>query len=182
MASVDLKLLRRHRSWRVLVVNCTHRLVPWAAALYAGDLQWWDRYNEEARDFAGEKWTWNEMAAIRYRLNRVRRAEGQGLCKTRLQVHSGGNSGYQAVNLAYHFGATRIVLLGFDMHRLNGGHWHGEHDGMLSAPANHIPVWRQAFRHLAHDLRHEGVQVVNATEGTELHCFEKMPLAQALRT
>lgn len=181
MASVDLGLLRRFRSWRVLVVNCTHRLVPWADALYAGDLQWWERYHEQTRDFGGEKWTWSEMAAVRYGLNRARLSGGHGLCRNRLEVHSGGNSGYQAVNLAYHFGARRIVLLGFDMHRKAGGHWHGEHEGMLSAPATHIPVWRQAFNRLAFDLRAEGVRVVNATDGTALECFPRMPLAEALR-
>lgn len=181
MAGVDLGLLRRFRSWRVLVVNCTHQLVPWADALYAGDLQWWERYHERTREFAGEKWTWNEAAAVRFGLRRVRRAEGEGLCRTRLQVNSGGNSGYQAVNLAYHFGARKVVLLGFDMHRKAGGHWHGEHEGMLSAPANHLPVWRRAFHRLAFDLRAEGVQVVNATEGTALECFPRMPLAEALR-
>lgn len=181
MAGVDLQLLRRFRSWRVLAVNCTHLLVPWADAMYAGDGQWWDRYHVEVEDFRGEKWTWSEHAALRYRLNRVRRAEGQGLCRKRLEVHSGGNSGYQAVNLAFHFGARRMVLLGFDMHRNAGGHWHGEHDGMLSAPANHLPVWRQAFGRMAFDLRAEGVQVINATEGTALDCFPRMPLAEALR-
>lgn len=182
MAGVDLALLRRFRSWRVMVVNCTHRLVPWADALYAGDLQWWDRYHEEAAGFAGEKWTWSEMAAVRYELRRVRRAEGDGLCRRRLEVHSGGNSGYQAVNLAYHFGARRIVLLGFDMHRQAGGHWHGEHDGMLSAPAGHFPVWRRAFERLAFDLSQEGVRVFNATEGTALRCFPRVTLAETLRS
>src|SRR5690606_27869932 len=96
-------------------------------------------------------------------------------------VNSGGNSGYQAVNLAFHFGARRIVLLGFDMHRRDGGHWHGEHHGMLSAPESHIAVWRREFDALAFDLKSEGVRVVNATEGSALECFPRMGLVEALR-
>lgn len=181
MGAVDLRLLRRFRSWNVMAVNCTFRLVPWARCLYAGDLQWWERYGAEAADFAGEKWTRDETAAIRYRLHYVRRKEGLGLCRERGHVHSGGNSGYQAVNLAYHFGARKIVLLGFDMHRRDGGHWHGEHEGMLSAPQSHIVIWRRAFESLAFDLRAAGVDVVNATEGTALTCFPRVPMSQALR-
>lgn len=181
MAHVDLKMLRRFRSWRVMVVNCTFRLLPHADVLYAGDLQWWNTYGAEAESFAGEKWTRDEFAALRYRLRRVAHKKGQGLCRQRGYVHSGGNSGYQAVNLAYHFGARKIALLGFDMHRKAGGHWHGEHHGMLSAPPSHMAVWRREFPALAADLRHEGVLVINATEGSALDCFPKIPLPEALR-
>lgn len=181
MARVDLQLLKRFRSWNVMVVNCSFRLLPDAEVLYAGDLQWWERYGEEAAAFQGEKWTRDEHAALRYRLRRVVRKNGPGLCRERGCVNSGGNSGYQAVNLAYHFGARRMVLLGFDMHRREGGHWHGEHVRMLSAPAQHIEVWKREFDAIAFDLRVEGVQVVNATPGSALECFPKMDLAEALR-
>lgn len=186
MAAVDLSLLRRYRSWNVLAVNCTWQLVPWAQAMYAGDSGWWERYGDETHAFAGERWTRDEWAAIRYRLHLIRKREGQGLCRERGFVHTGGNSGFQAVNLAWHFGARRIVLLGFDMHRQAGGHWHGEHMDkhgrpMLSAPAAHIAVWRREFPRLAFDLEHAGVGVVNATEGTALTCFRRKPLQAALR-
>ncbi len=182
MGRVDLRLLRRFRSWRVMVVNCTFRLLPEADVLYAGDLQWWERYGAETEGFGGEKWTRDEHAAVRFGLRCARRRDGSGLCRERGSVHTGGNSGFQAVNLAWHFGARRIVLLGFDMHRKNGAHWHGDHEGMLSAPASHMPIWRREFRALAADLREEGVKVVNATEGSALDCFPMLPLREALRS
>lgn len=186
MAGVDLSAIRKFPSWNVMTVNNTWQLAPWAQVMYAGDNGWWDRYGTEAAAFAGEKWTRDEPAAMRYRLHLVRKREGKGLCKERGFIHLGGNSGFQAVNLAWHFGARRIVLLGFDMHRQNGGHWHGEHHDirgrpMVSAPKSHISVWRTEFEAMAHDLRHDGVRVVNATEGTALTCFPRMPLAKALR-
>lgn len=182
MAGVDLGLLRRFRSWRVLAVNCTWQMVPWAAAMYAGDLDWWNRYGAGAAEFKGEKWTRDGMAAAKYRLRRVVKREGRGLCRERGAVHSGGNSGYQAINLAYHFGARQIVLLGFDMHLQKGAHWHGDHEGMLNAPASHVAVWRREFEPLAFDLRHAGVRVLNATEGSALTCFPRVGLAEALRS
>ena len=164
-----------------MVVNNTWELLPWADVLHAGDLQWWDRYGAAASVFSGEKWTREELAAARYRLRQVTPRNGRGLCTEPGAVHTGGNSGYQAINLAYHFGARRIVLIGFDMHRQSGGHWHGEHVGMLSAPDSHIRVWIRHFRHLARDLRRAGVVVTNCTPGSALTHFPCAPLMEALR-
>lgn len=179
MARIDMEVVRAS-GWRVMTINNSWELAPWADAMYAGDLQWWERYGDSVR-FAGEKWTRDEHAAIRYQLHHIERESGAGLCQRRGRIHSGGNSGYQAINLAWHFGARRFALLGFDMHRKDGGHWHGEHEGMLSAPASHIVAWRQELSLLAHDLRHLGCQVVNATPGTALTCFPCAPLNEALR-
>lgn len=134
-----------------------------------------------AATFDGQKWTRDETAANAFCLNRVDGVGGSGLCKDEGRVNLGGNSGYQAVNLAYHLGARKIILLGFDMHRKHGGHWHGEHDGMLSAPANHIAKWRRMFEAMAIDLKKSRVRVVNATVGSALDCFQKMSLNEALR-
>lgn len=181
MLRIDLAHLRRFRSWRVLTVNNTWALLPWAHAMYAGDRQWWTRYGDEARSFRGERWTRDDLSASRFGLNMVYRRNGEGLCKIAGSVNTGGNSGYQAINLAYHFGAKRIVLLGFDMHRNNGAHWHGDHHAMLSAPDRHIDLWRQMMVPLARDLREAGVDVVNATPGTALDAFPKRSLFEALR-
>jgi hypothetical protein len=181
MLRVDLQHLRRFRSWRVIVVNNTWELLPWADVLYACDLRWWERYGAQAKAFTGEKWTLCPNAATRYRLKRVGKRDGEGLCTEPGHVNTGGNSGYQAVNLAWHFGARRIVLLGFDMHRQNGGHWHGEHENMLSAPDSHIACWVRRFEPLARDLDRAGVEVVNATPGSALRCFRMAGMTEALR-
>lgn len=184
MNLIDMDQVRRAEGWNVLVVNCSFRLAPWAKALYAGDLNWWKVYGDEAAIFEGEKWTRCPYAALGYRLHMVKSRDGQGLCKEGRTVHIGGNSGYQAINLAWHFGAKKIILLGFDMHRRDGGHWHGEHEGegMISAPKSHIMAWRRAFTQLAMDLRAEGVQVFNSTPGTALSCFKQVPLTKALNS
>lgn len=180
MLRVNVAQLREFPSWRVMAVNNTWELVPWAHALYAGDLQWWEKHGERAIAFAGEKWTCSPFAARRHGLRHVKAEEGFGLCRTPGRVNTGGNSGFQAVNLAWHFGARQIVLLGFDMHRNNGAHWHGEHEGMMSAPDSHIAIWRSRFEALADDLRDEGVQVMNCTPGSALECFPRMDLGSAL--
>lgn len=180
MLQIDCARLKRFKSWRVLAVNNTWELLPWASAMYAGDRQWWDAYAHRVT-FAGQRWTRDPMAARQYGPRSVKLANGQGLCRIPGHVNSGGNSGFQAINLAWHFGARQIVLLGFDMHRNDGAHWHGDHDGMLSAPAIHMPAWRAAMEPLARDLKADGCKVINATPGSALECFSKMELFEALR-
>lgn len=183
IAKVDLSTIPP--DWRIMVINNTWQLAPHADVLYAGDEQWWDRYHDECT-FAGERWTRSLSAAIKYGIRHIRSREGEGLCLSPRTVHTGGNSGYQALNLAYHFGARRIIMLGYDMHRRDGGHWHGDHthkDGtlMLSAPNGHINAWRRNFRWLAKDFALEGVRVVNCTEGSALECFQRGNLEHELR-
>jgi len=86
-------------------------------------------------------------------------------------INSGNNSGYQAINLAYHMGAKNIFLVGFDMK--NGGkHWHGCHpdDWGNSEDAS---GWAKNFDKLAEDLDFMGVNVVNCTVDTALTCFKQ---------
>lgn len=90
------------------------------------------------------------------------------------RIHTGGNSGFQAINLAFLFGARRIVLLGFDMSDEAGIHWHGAHlNGLHNPNRDNFKRWRKALGELAVDLELEGVEVVNASRETALECFKR---------
>jgi hypothetical protein len=94
----------------------------------------------------------------------------------------GGNSGFQAINLAVQFGCAKIVLVGFDMHDRDGLHWHGEHDGGLNNPTGKsLARWRAALDAQAETLRRLGVTVLNASQGSALTAFPKVPLDEALQ-
>lgn len=92
-------------------------------------------------------------------------------------IHQGGNSGYQAINLAYLFGASVIVLLGFDCSPSKSGeaHWFGQHGPQLTRQQP-FALWQAKFPLLARDLEIEGVRVINASRSTALDCFERMAL------
>ena len=95
-------------------------------------------------------------------------------------VYTGGNSGYQALNLVYLFGATQIILLGYDMKtNHNKSHWHGDHPGSLNRHSNYTN-WIDRFKDLARDLQEENIKVINATRETALTCFDRMTLEEAL--
>ena len=128
--------------------------------------------------FKGEKWSYSKDAVLQYGLNWAESEEGIGLGKNKIRL--GGNSGYQAINLCYLKGAKRIILLGYDMQRTGGkSHHHGDHPGHLSRSSSY-GAWVKNFRHLASDLKGQGVEVLNATRETALDSFQKVNLEDVI--
>lgn len=97
-------------------------------------------------------------------------------------IGSGGNSGFQALNLAAQFGATKILLIGFDMHIAAGVHWYGC-NAWHGANNPNMPLlmrWRNAFTAQAKVLEAMGIDVVNASADSALKCFRHAQIDQAL--
>lgn len=97
-------------------------------------------------------------------------------------IGAGGNSGFQALNIAVQFGVMRVLLIGFDMHAAQGVHWYGPNVGRnMNNPLDHNYVrWRHAFNKQARVLRGMGIDVVNASPNSALVCFENKSIEQAL--
>lgn len=167
--------------WHVIVVNTTWQLLPNADVLYAGDTSWWDLHLPAVqKNFAGECWTQSRRIAHRDHLHHVKCSDEPGLTTKPGVVFSGSNSGYQAVNLAYLFGASEILLVGYDMQRTYGiSHWHGDHPSPLN-PDMPIESWVKKFGQLAHDLIAKEVAIVNCSIETALTCFPRQDLESCL--
>lgn len=165
-------------SRRCIAINTTFRRAPWADVLYACDASWWRLYHGEVEaGFIGEKWTQDFEARRFARHIESRRAPGLG--KRPGVIHQGGNSGYQAINLAYQAGARKIILVGFDMH---GTHWHGKYEnGLPNTQEWLFRQWLANFEQLAADLKAEGVEVVNCTPGSALTCFRAASLGKEMK-
>lgn len=165
---------------RVIAINTTFRRALWADVLYACDMQWWQVHHREVfEQFTGELWTQDERAKRAYEIKHIESVPAAGLGKRPGVIHQGSNSGYQAINLAYQAGAARIVLLGFDFH---GTHWHGKHASGLPNPQDWLfDTWIRKAEQLALDLKLEGVDVVNCSQGSALSCFRMGDLSGELR-
>lgn len=97
-------------------------------------------------------------------------------------VGDGGNSGFQLVNAAAQMGASRIILVGFDMTLEHGVHWHGPHgDGLNNPREAVVDRWRKAFDRSAPVLAAAGVEVWNASPHSRLAAFPKRPLEELLK-
>lgn len=151
---------------------------PWADVLYAADSKWWHANKARALAFAGIKVT--IRASIDPQIHFLEQSHERIFDDRPTHLATGGNSGYQAVHLAVHFGAARIVLLGFDMQATgNRRHWFGNHPKHLNTIQN-FAAWVKAFDRLAPVLAGRGVDVVNCTPGSALQCFRTDRLAAVL--
>ena len=177
------------RGYNTIVINDSYRLAPWAKVLYACDLKWWDQHHDDVKrkGFAGDKWAWesnrdNVEKVKAHGLKTVSIAGEAGLSREPYKVYSGGNSGYQAINLAYHFGAKRILLLGYDMQAIDGKkHWFGDHPKeLVNTDEKTYITWRNNYKILAKELEIEGVEVINCSRQTALTCFTRTSIEAAL--
>jgi hypothetical protein len=138
--------------------------------VYACDRQWWQEYEAQWQEIDSARWTSNADAAAMYGLQHIpRMAQHPELVDG--HVSGGGNSGHEAVSLAYHMGASAIILLGFDMLPGHNGaqHWHGDHGGRLTNPgASLYRKWTRNLHLLAASIEARGVPVRNATKKTAL--------------
>lgn len=160
----------------MIAVNATGNLTPWADVIYACDEPFWHHYRA-ILPAGPERWTTSEPAARAYRLNFIASVDEPGLSESPRRIHQGGNSGYQALNLAYIWGAARVILLGYDMQYTGGkSHWHGDHKGGLPNLGPALAAWPARFAAVAAQWPH----VVNATRVSALTCFPRVDLAEAL--
>lgn len=133
--------------------------------------------------FKGELWTISDAARQEFDLRWIYGTDTGGLSPTLDRIHTGKNSGYQALGLAYLFGATRVVLLGYDFSVGPRGerHWHGDHPkGLGNGGESRYTTWAREMTKLADDLALTDCKVLNASRRTALKCFRRVTLETAL--
>ena len=153
--------------------------MPDAPYHYACDFKWWDLHYHDVRSaFRGASYTINDLEdkgrnpSKDYDLIRLKSRYGEGLSKEFIHygVSGGGNSGFQAINLAYQLGAKTILLLGFDMF---GTHYFGNHPKELGQ-SSPFAGFIKSFETITE------VEIVNCSRMTALNCFPKMRIESAL--
>lgn len=92
---------------------------------------------------------------------------------------AGYDSGTSAINLAMLFGATEIILIGFDM---CGGRWfNGELPHFMPKPReSDFQTHMSVLPSLARDAERKGVRIVNVSPISRVNVFERRPLAEFL--
>lgn len=170
---------------KIIAINEGWRLCPWADALYACDGEWW-RLNKGLPEFTGLKISQDAPACEAYGLLKiaVRKFCGDIITKPIGElacggILTGGNGGFQMVNLAAQLGARRIILVGFDMH---GEHWHGRHLKGLKNPHERLfAEWRRVLDLAAPILSGMGVEVFNSSPDSTLTKYPVVTLEEALQ-
>jgi hypothetical protein len=142
-------------------------LAPWADVLYASDAKWWRAYRERAMAFAGLKISrvnglnWADLHTLSISTRQPFDARPTHLANA-------SNSGTEAIHVAAHFGAARILLFGFDMREVGKRrHYFGSHPPPLNSQGR-FAKWIGATQRLAAALARQGQLVINCTPGSAL--------------
>jgi hypothetical protein len=183
----DYRALEGHA--RVLAIKDNVDLCPFADAVYGCDGAWW-RNRLGLPKFPRLKIAYDGHVRTQYPdIKLVTLAKFGKEFSDRLiseppgEVGCGGNSGFQAFNLAIQFGARRILLLGFDMNEKHSElHWYGRNNGpgQYNPDAGNFKRWRGAFIGAVAELSSLGVEVVNCSPVSTLKCFPTMTVPEAL--
>ena len=160
---------------KVYVVNDGHRLAPWADVLYAADTDWWE-YHEGVTGFKGDRWTVSHEAALKYGINRIDYKPREKWSNCPDWIATGGNSGFQIINLAEIQGADKIILLGYDMGFTDKKHWFGEHPPKINRSSQY-EAWIKRFNDAKPFIKAE---VINCTPNSNLKCFPIKDLRECL--
>lgn len=164
----DVERVRTH-AVKIIAVNDAINFAPWADVLYAADVKWWQWYPYWTTIPGLRRFTtspamrigWPTVTALTGLPSRLH------LSLSASALVTGGSGGYGAVNLAVLFGATRIILLGYDMMAGADGanHFFGEHsDGSHLAYSSRLKPWPA----LAAAVQRQGVTLLNASRRTAL--------------
>jgi hypothetical protein len=165
-----------------IAITTAGKLAPWADMLYAADEDFW-RFSPWAREFTGMKVGMCQFPGVHeIAISRRTDERGQdrhnGFDSSPDRLRTGGNSGYQALSLAVHAGASRVLLFGYDM---QGTHFHGEHQQPLrNTHPDQFAKWIERFNELAPVLLAYRVDVINCSPDSALTCFRKMTPEAAL--
>ena len=163
----------------VVAVNDAHLYAPWADVLYASDADWW-QVHKGVPSFAGLKYSCSKAAASVPGVQVLRQTGHDGLELDPTGIRTGRNSGAAALNLAVLLGATRVLLLGYDCGQTGKQeHFFGAHRQGLR---NRSPygLFRQHFATMVGPLKSAGVTVLNCSRETQLTCFSRATLVEAL--
>jgi hypothetical protein len=187
-----LAAARIERGLRVIAINSAIRDAPFADVCYAADPGWWSRVGAhavppgtlrvscQASEVPGVR-SFHYRPGHDFETDPAWVATGRGPDAS--GVVRGGFSGYQAINLAVHFGARRVLLLGYDC-------MPGEHDeihnfgshphGLNNPKPRDLAAWAHSFRRMAPALDRLGVEVVNCSRRTAITAFPRAPLEEVL--
>ena len=166
---------------RTIAVNKAMFFYPNADVLYWTDSRFYTWYKNDIDNFKSLKFTIKAGSQYNTDVKILKKGKAHGLEKDPQILAHGFNSGYAAINLAYHLGAKRIILLGFDM-SMSGLESHF-HDGYPTVPAGnkvYQDKFLPGFKQLSAELKAAGIVVLNASPYSKLTAFPKITLEQAL--
>lgn len=172
----------------VIGVNAAFLLGSWIDIAFFGDGGFYLKNRRELEKFPNLIVTCDPKHKEKYgrgvKFTPKERGARYGISPHRGRVSWNGNSGAAAISLAYHLGAKRIYLLGFDM-RLSSDykqHWHRHYKrgsmDLATFTKKKFPFDRhlKGFPQIAKDARRLKLEIINVNPESAINVFPKVSL------
>ena len=174
----DFNLLKNKKT---IAVNKAFMFHPTADVLYWSDSRIYQWYKKDIDKFKGEKYTIKPYGGIGEEVKVLKNMGKHGLELSPDGIKHGNNSGHAAMNLAYHYGVKRMILLGFDMQNVRGmSHFHDGYPVKQTRDEIYQKSMIPEFHQISEDLKKKKVEVINANPDSALPFFKKVPLDKVL--
>jgi len=175
----DEKLELIHNK-HVIGVNNSYLLGNWVDVGWFGDKKWLLWHKKTWRQWPGIRITCNQNQEImKHESNWLKfmgRGKSAGIETIPGTVAWNRCSGSSAINLAYHFGATRIVLIGFDMHDVDKQkNWHDDHKDNGKAPYQRFLA---CYGEIAKDAKNLEIKIFNTNLDSAIRHIPKKSLEE----
>lgn len=169
----------KHR--RVIATNNAYQLGPWVDFCFFGDCRWWDWHRKALATYAGITVTCCPRLkdnGTKY-LRCMERGKPVGIDSAPGKISWGRHTGASVINFAYHLGANPIVLLGYDMRRVDDKpNWHDQHP---CPDKNPYDRFLKSFPPIRRDAEALGLKIINCTPNSALTIFPMMSLEDFLK-
>ena len=165
-----------------IAINKAFISYPNADVLYWTDSRFYSWYKNRIDQYKGIKYAIRFNATQNGEVQLLNRGIRFGLETRADTLAHGNNSGYAAINLAYHLGAKKIVLLGYDMGNVGGkSHYH---EGYSATRTTSDEIYQKqfipGFTFIANELKKKNIEVWNGCPTSKLTVFPRISLERAL--
>jgi len=183
---VDLNLIHNKN---VIGVNNSYghpigkgKYIPrdWVDICYFGDGRWWKWHKDNLKKFQGIICSSDGNMQVVDTVRWVKRGDHSiGIETKNGYIAWNRCSGLSAINLAYHLGAKRVILLGFDMKAVDGkNNWHDDHP--VHRSRNNYLKYLSIIPDIKRDADKLGLEILNATKDSAIIDFEKVNIEDVL--
>lgn len=149
------------------------------------NFEFWDHYWPEIKDLPCDKWTTHPTLKDSRPdgLNWIEGRWEDGISTNPDYIAYHHGSGPQILNLAYHYGVRRFILIGWDMCYREKRHYFGE-DALTekhhprTGPNGELAGLIKEMETINPEIY--GIEIINCTPDSAMTCFPMMPLDEAL--
>lgn len=172
-----------HTNGKVRTFGCndTYSVIDFLDVHYACDEQWWNYHGVKVLQTLPKNchmWTQDRRSHNKYHINHIDGEPEVGLwVADRKKIHYGSNSGFQQLNLAYHYGIRKFLLVGYNMGPINGkGHFFGDHPSEIRR-VSPFDRFIENYNKIQPDIKS---LIINCTENSFITCFKMSSLKDEL--